>query len=206
MDRRRRITLIAIAVAAVAVGTVLVVTRDDGGQVGVASNDGSTTTSTDGATTTTVTTATSETTSTTLSKPTTSTTSTSSPPTTVRTSGTCAEVTASSPDHLAAKVCQEGESVAGKPTTLHLTASDGNAQVDNDCRSPEFEWGDEPTVQCMIACQITDRPSDPSSIDLTRDHTYASPGTYHVTVTVESNCGSGPYGESRTLDLDLAIT
>lgn len=117
----------------------------------------------------------------------------------------CAQVDSPTANGLSAQVCQEGPSVAGSPTTLRITASDGDAKVENDCRSPDVEWGDEPSVRCMIACRMSDARSDPSSIDVKREHTYADPGTYQVAVTVESNCGSGPYGESRTLELDLVL-
>jgi hypothetical protein len=147
---------------------------------------------------------------------TTSTTSTSAPVTTSTTTAVrpggqtairrCAHVAASDANGLTAEVCQEGASVAGQPTTLHLTASDGDARVDDDCRSPDFEWGDGPTPRCMIACRMSDGPSQPSSIDLTRDHTYAQPGTYDVQVTVTSDCGDTSHGgESRTLTLQLVI-
>jgi hypothetical protein len=118
----------------------------------------------------------------------------------------CAQVEPLTADGLSAQVCQEGASVAGSPTSLHITASDGDAQVENDCRSPDVEWGDEPSARCMIACRASDGPSEPSSIDITRQHTYADPGTYHVSVTVESSCGAQPYGESHTLELDLVLT
>jgi hypothetical protein len=107
---------------------------------------------------------------------------------------------------MSAQVCQEGPSVAGQPTTLHLTASDGDARVDNDCRSPDFEWGDNPTPRCMIACEASDTPSGRSQIDVSREHTYATPGTYDVTVTVESNCGDTAHGgESHSMTLQLVI-
>lgn len=210
MDRRLRYALIAALAAVALVGTLVVVTRDDGsGPVAVkVAGDGETTTTTTTADTSTSTTSDATTSPPTVSKATTTTTTAAPtpPPAGGAAIHRCAEVAAATASGLSAKVCQEGTSVAGQPTSLHLTASDGDAKVDNDCRSPDFEWGDEPGVRCMIACQMTDGPTGPSSIDITRDHTYSAPGTYHVTVTVESNCGSGPYGESRTLELDLVIS
>ena len=220
VDRRLRYALLAGLVAVALAGTAFVVTRDDGHrQLSVAVGDHDTTTTTTASTSTTTTTAPTPDTTTTVAssrRTTTSTTSTIAPPTTTTTTvgpgpggqtsiHRCAQVDSLTADGLSAQVCQEGSSVAGSPTSLHITASDGDARVDNDCRSPDVEWGDQPTPRCMIACRMSDQPSGPSSIDITRDHTYAKPGTYHVSVTVESNCGSQPYGESHTLELDLVL-
>lgn len=201
----------AVAIAA----TAFVVTRDDGQDVAasVAGDDGTSTTSTADPTTSTsdsassVVPTTSVVTSPRHGAPTTTTTAKATTTTTAPLPARrCAQVNTLTANGLSAEVCQEGASVAGSPTTLHITASDGDAKVDNDCRSPDIEWGDEPTVRCMIACQMREEPSGPSSIDIKRDHTYAKPGTYHVAVTIESNCGSQPYGESHTLELDLVLT
>jgi len=211
-----RYALLAGLVAVVLAGTAFVVTRDDGHDVkaAVAGGDDTTTTTT----TTVVETSSVPTTVVTSGQggPTTTTSTTAPAGTTTSTVAgrpggqtsvhRCAQVDSLTADGLSAQVCQEGASVAGSPTSLHITASDGNAKVDNDCRSPDVEWGDQPTPRCMIACQMSDKPSGPSSIDITRDHTYAKPGTYHVAVTIESNCGSQPYGESHTLELDLVLT
>jgi hypothetical protein len=230
VDRRLRYALITALVAVAVAATAFVATRDDGHPLAVAVGDRG-----DAATTTTVasdaTSSSSADDSSTTAAPSSTTTSTAprgrqttttAAPATASTTTTtiasaprpgggasvhrCAQVNTLTADGLSAQVCQEGASVAGSPTSLHITASDGDAKVDNDCRSPDVEWGDEPSVRCMIACHMSDQPSGPSSIDITRDHTYAKAGTYHVSVTVESNCGAQPYGESHTLELDLVLT
>ena len=217
MTSRTRDALIAVVAAVVIAGIAFVVTRDDGAPTSVAVGDGGTTASTSTTTTTTSTVEHATTTAIVTSAPpttivprshaTTTTTARATTTTTEKEHGRpCAQVNTFTANGLSAQVCQEGASVAGTPTTLHITASDGDAKVDNDCRSPEVEWGDEPSVHCMIACQMSDEPSGPSSIDIKRDHTYQQSGTYHVSVAVESNCGSQPYGESHTLELDLVIS
>ncbi|MEN3271310.1 MAG: hypothetical protein V7636_71 [Actinomycetota bacterium] len=206
MSNRMRYALVAAAAAVFMAGIAFAVTRDDAPPTHVAVGDRGTTSTSSSSTTKTVDDAT---TTSTRAVPTTTTTSTTAAPTTTTTEKElgrpCAQVDTFTANGLAAQVCQEGASVAGTPTTLHITASDGDAEVDDDCRSPDVEWGDEPSVRCMIACQMSDKPSGPSSIDITRDHTYEQPGTYHVSVTVDSNCGSQPYGESHTLELDLVM-
>jgi len=219
VEPRRRVAVIAALVAVAVSATVFAAARGDDHDVAVSSAGGEITTSSSALSDATSTTGTSETTAasvTTVASPPQGTPSTTIATTTTVAGGPrpgggasvhrCAQVDSLTADGLSAQVCQEGPSVAGSPTTLHITASDGDAKVDNDCRSPDVEWGDEPSVRCMIACQMSDSRSDPSSIDVKRDHTYSHPGTYHVAVTVESNCGSGPYGESHTLELDLVLS
>ena len=201
-----RVALIVAVVATIAVVTAVIVTRDrNDHDVAVAGVDDSTTTS---STTTSRTTSVVD--STTTSTATTSTTTTSEPRTTTSEAAQpaprCVRLDAATANALSASVCQVGASVAGRPPTLHLTASDGDARVRNDCGSPEFSWGDEPDVTCAIGCAPSDKPSGPSSIEVTRVHTYANPGSYSVRVTIESNCGDQPYGERQTLELEVTVS
>ena len=220
MPRWVRVGLIATTVAIAVVGVALVATRDDGDEpVAITVADDDTTTTTEEPTTSTTeerptppqpfTTTTQPATTSTSTTSTTTTTATTAAPTTTTSIDEpprCAQVNALTADGLSAQVCQEGPSFADQPTTLHLVASDGNARVRDDCGSPVFAWGDEDTVVCAIGCEPSQVPNGPSSIDITRDHTYEAPGTYTVTVTVESNCGAAPYGERQTLELELEIT
>ena len=223
MDRRARLVLVAalVAVAALAVGVL--VTRGGDGEVAVELADEESTTSTTepepGEHESTTTTAPepaapTSTTTTAPDRPATTTTTASTPPTTTTPTTPppppadeprCAALNGGDPDRLSVQVCLEGDARAGEPTVIRITASDGDAAVRDDCGSPLVEWGDEGTAVCAIGCEPSPGPHAPSSIDLTRDHEYRAAGTYDIRVTVESNCGQGPFGESQAVTLRVIV-
>lgn len=101
---------------------------------------------------------------------------------------------------------------AGQAVTVGFLVKDPDHLVTGNCSTVTFgdggSQGSCPPLACEDAHGVWDARAQPGSNEITFDHIYASPGTFHLTATFHTDrdrCPD-PYGSAGEKTIDVTVT